>query len=111
MTISKDWLQVQMEIASRKKEEMQKLMDDDKEPQVHPLTCQGMVMAFQMCYTELTQPPKQQEKKAEEKIFDRDKVFADIVKYYVSKNYSLEHANEIAMKAVQDQEQKRLGHA
>ena len=105
MTISKDWLQQQMDLASSQKEEMEKT----DYPEIHPLICQGMFLAFQICYSELIQPPKPKEEKADTftvTTFDRDKTFTDIVKYYISKNYSLDHANAIAMKVVKEQEER-----
>jgi hypothetical protein len=41
--------------------------------------------------------------------FDPDKTFEEIVKYYVNvKKYTIEHANDIAMKVVSRQKQQRL---
>ena len=60
--------------------------------------------AYQRCYAKLTEAPS---KTPTTKIMDHDKVYADIVKYYIEKKgYTPEQANQIALKIVE--EQKRM---
>ncbi len=62
--------------------------------------------AYQRCYAKLTEAPS---KTTEPKVMDHDKVYADIVKYYIEKKgYTPEEANRVALKVVEEQQQKRM---
>ncbi len=61
-------------------------------------------LAFQECFNELVKSPKT---KSKEKI-DHNKGYESILQYYIKKGYTKEHANEIAMKSIENQKQKVL---
>ena len=84
MGISKVWLQEQMQNAE---------------------TAEAR-FAFCRCYDELIKPPTKAPKQV--KPVDHDKVFANIVQFYINKGKSKDEANEIAMKVVQEQKDKTL---
>lgn len=77
---------------------------------VHPsdiFQASGIIAGLKIAYTELVKPPQKTE--AKKKDIDVDKGYENIVKYYVDKKgYSVERANEIAQKAMTDQQQTRL---
>lgn len=80
MTVSKSWLQ--------------NLIDNEKNPDA--------LRAYQTVYSELIKPPTKTQKQP--KIIDHDKIFSEIVRYYVEKkNYSVERANAIAEKTIKEQ--------
>lgn len=63
--------------------------------------------AYQRCYAKLTEAPNKTT--PTQKIMDHDKVYADIVKYYIEKKgYTPEQANQVALKVVEEQQQKRM---
>ena len=67
--------------------------------------------AYQKVYSKLTEALDRTPKEIREKlkVFDPDKVYEEIVKYYIDKKgYSKERANMIAQQTVQEQQQKRL---
>ena len=99
MTISKDFLIKKIESANKQKDEYN--MKDDQ----NSLIFQGMILAYQDCLTELTKPPEK--KKLEKNTIDVNKAFENIIRYYIDKKgYTVEHANEIAMEAIKNQQQK-----
>lgn len=100
MVITKDWLNSQLEESRKKAKEFEENKDFDRGN-----IELGRVQAFEITYQKLTEPPS---KKIEKKRFDSDKAFESIVRYYVDvKHYTVEHANEIAKKSV-EQQQMRL---
>lgn len=97
MTISKDFLQNKIENANKLKDEHN--MNNDQ----NSLIYQGMILAYQDCLTELTKPPEKKEK-----TLDVNKTYEAILMYYINRGYTKEHANEVAMKAIENQKQKVL---
>lgn len=94
MTISKDFLINKIENASKIKDEYN-TNDDQKS-----LMYQGMILAYQDCLTELTKPPEKKQK-----VLDINKTFENILRYYIEKQgYTKEHANEIAIQVIKDQQ-------
>lgn len=82
---------------------------------------EGIVMGLEIARKELTKPPRTKseiEAEKKNKIFDPNKVYSDVVMYYMNKsdfikeypdeNIRKQKANEIAMKVVHDQQQKRM---
>lgn len=101
MVITKDWLKTQLDESIQKAKEFEENKDYDRGN-----IELGKIKAFEITFKKLTEPPT---KKIEKKSFDASKGFESIVKYYVDKKgYSIERANEIAMKTINDQQQ-RLG--
>jgi len=104
MVITKVWLNEKLNNAL----ERQRVHETNNETD-QGLLEQGKSIAFTEVLTKLTEPPQQKIKSDEMIDFDPDKTFEEIVKYYVNvKKYSLEHANDIAMKVVSRQKQQRL---
>ena len=98
MTISKEFLNERIEKANKQKDECNQ---NDKQ---ESLIYQGMVYAYQDCLSELIKPPEKKKKE-----LDVNKAYEDIIRFYIDKKgYTKEHANEIAMKTIQDQKQKVL---
>lgn len=100
MVITKDWLKSQLDEAIQKAKQFEENKDYDRGNMEL-----GKVKAFEITFQKLTEPPT---KKIEKKTFDSDKAFESIVRFYVDKKgYTVEHANEIAKKSV-EQQQMRL---
>ena len=100
MVITKDWLKSLLDESIKKAKQFEENKDYDRGN-----IELGKVQAFEITYQKLTEPPA---KKIEKKTFDADKAYEAIVRYYVDqKGYTIEHANEIAKKSV-EQQQMRL---
>jgi len=97
MTVSKDFLQKRIEEANKNKDECNTNNDQKS------LLYQGMIMAYQECFSELIKPPEKKEK-----VMDTNKTYESILMYYINKGYTKEHANDIAMEAIKNQKQKVL---
>lgn len=96
MGISKSWLQEKI-----KQAEADAKGSDVQFESFH----NGKQEAFTQCFEQLTMAP------GPKKLTDIDvnKGYDSIVKYYMDKKgYTKEHANEIAMKCIEDQKQKVL---
>lgn len=99
MGISKDWLKKLLDEAVLKTKEFEEKKDYDRAN-----IELGKAKAFEITYKKLIESPV---KKIQKKPFDRDKAYGEIVKHYVDKKgYSVEHANEIAKKAVNSQQER-----
>ena len=102
MTLSKEWLKNKIDLASKTKEE-HTLKDSQ-----NSLFYQGMVLAYQDCYTELTKTPIPKDPTLPTKEPDWNEKYKNIVTYYIKiKHYDTEHANAIAMKVITEQKQRR----
>lgn len=104
MVVTKVWLNEKLNSALEK----QRVHENNNETD-QGLLEQGKSIAFTEVLTKLTEPPQQKKKEDKTIDFDPDKTFESIVRYYVDKkHYTIEHANEIAMKIVSEQKQQRL---
>ena len=102
MGISKAWLQDKINESNSKMEQNQNNLAQFT---FH----KGATEAYTDCYNELTKAPSLS--KPLKKV-DHDKAFEEIVKYYVDKKgYTVEHATQIAIKAIGEQKQKVLEQA
>ena len=104
MVLTKIWLNEKLNNALEKQR-----MHESNNETTEGLLEQGKSIAFTEVLTKLTEPPQQKIKSDEMIDFDPDKTFEYIARYYVDKKgYTVEHANDIAMKIVSQQKQQRL---
>lgn len=72
----------------------------------------GIIKGLEIAYAELTKPPKSKneiESEKKDQIFNPNKIFRVIVDYYVDKQgKSRDEAEQIAIKTIKDQQQKRM---
>ena len=100
MGISKAWILSKMEYAQSKQVKVSAIEIHENDDY-----WRGVEHGLKQCYNELTSAPT----KTIPKEIDIDKGYDSIVKYYMDKKgYTKEHANEIAMKCINDQKQKVL---
>lgn len=99
MTVSKVWLQEQLDEAVKLKEKNQSLQNSEYYLQL------GKVIALRTVMSELTKVPV----KGESKKIDVEKTFESIVKFYIDKKgYTKQQANAVAEKVVRDKLQTEL---
>ena len=61
-------------------------------------------LAFELCYNELVKPPVKATKQA--KSVDHDKLYKSTLEFYIKKGKTIDEANEIAKKIVQQQQKE-----
>ncbi len=95
MTISKEYLNNELEIALKEKSDA-----EDGKNETQRNIALGKVVALRAVLVELTKLPVKKEKKP----IDIDKVYKKIVKKYVDDGMTVVEANEIAQKVIKKQQ-------
>lgn len=104
MPINKIWLNEKINESLERQRRFEENKDYDR-----ALIEQGKSVAYTESLKKLTETPEPKKTIEGKSDFDPDKTFEEIVRYYIDvKKFTKEHANEIAMKVVSDQKQKRL---
>jgi hypothetical protein len=115
MGIRKDWIDEQIS--------SYKTSSDNESDSLKRRYYDGIVMGLEIARKELTKPPRTKQEIANEKkmkIFDPNKMYDDIVKFYMFQQKFIEQypdievrkrkANEIALSKCQEEQQKRMNH-